>query len=110
MSRPRLDGYPRPFRVADLSSRRGRNPVRYSVGASQGREVFPLPPIDVIFRDSGKQRIVAGAPFLERHCERLRDRAGHRFRIIGVDQYGPPKFDRGTSEARQDKNSRISAS
>jgi hypothetical protein len=37
----------------------------------------------------------------------LRDRAGDRFRIIGIDQQGAAEFDRGASEARQDEDTRI---
>jgi hypothetical protein len=74
--------------------------VRYSVIAPQGREEFPLPPLDVVFGDGGTQNLVASASFLKRHCERLRDRGGDRFRIIGIDQQGTSEFDRGAGEAR----------
>jgi hypothetical protein len=87
--------------------RRDRKLLPHAVVAPQGRKEFPLPPIDVVFGDSGKQRMVAGASFLERHGKRLRDRAGDRFRIIGIDQQGAPEFDRGTGEARQDEDARI---
>ena len=58
--------------------RRDRKLLPHAVVASQGRKEFPLPPIDVVFGDSGKQRMVAGASFFERHGKRLRDRAGDR--------------------------------
>ena len=44
-----------------------------------------MPSIDVVFADCGEQRLVAGASFLKRHCERPCERAGDRFRITGID-------------------------
>jgi hypothetical protein len=51
--------------------------------------------------------MVAGASFIERHRKRLRDCAGDRFGIIGIDQQGALELDGGASEARQDEDARI---
>ena len=78
-----------------------------SRSSAQRHQEFSLPTLDVIFANVGKQRLVAGASFLNRHDESLRERTGDRFRIIGVDQQGVAKVDRGAGEAGQDEDARI---
>ena len=66
-----------------------------------------MPSIDVVFADRGEQRLVAGASFLKRHCERLCERAGDRLRITGIDQQGALEINRSAGEAGQDEDARI---
>ena len=66
-----------------------------------------MPAIDVVFADCGKQRLVTGASFLQRHGECLRDRAGDRFRVVGIDQEGATEFYRGAGEAGEDEDARV---
>ncbi len=50
-----------------------RGDVVMPVVPPQSSQEFSLPPLDVVFADIGKQRLVAGAPFLKRimsACER----------------------------------------
>ena len=54
---------------------------------SRMQEPF-APGFEVVVGDDLQHRLVAAAAFLERHGERLRDGAGDRFRIIGIDEQG----------------------
>ena len=66
-----------------------------------------MPTVHVVFADVCKQRLVAGASFLDRHNERFLERAGDRFRIIRIDQQGAPEIDCGAGKARKDEDARI---
>ena len=81
--------------------------VRLAFIALQSRQELPLPPVHVVVRDNGKQRLVAFAPLVTRHPQRPRYCGRDGLGIIGVDQQGAPQIDRSSGESRQNQNSRI---